>query len=459
LSAVNNAKKRPNLLFVFADQMRGQAIGCMGNEQVHTPNLDQLASEGVLLTNAISTLPICCPARASLLTGRYPLSHGVYTNGPELPDSEVTVGEILKAEGYQTAYIGKWHLLGHGGKPGQPYGSSQYIPPGPKRHGFDYWAASNIIHDYFNSYYFTDTDEKVPIDGWEPDTQTDLAVNYLGEYDGEQPFCLFLSWAPPHDPYVAPDKYLEMYPPENIKLRDNVFLADKSVIAAYYAAITSLDWNMGRLIEVLDRQGLADNTIVVFTSDHGAQLFSLYLFHKQWPYEETILVPFIIRYPQALEGGGISDVLMGTPDILPTLLGLMDVEIPDVVEGKDLSPFLLGTAAEPEPDSVLIEVIRPTGVVPDRTGMRAWRGVRTKRYTYVRFRTEDWLLIDNKYDPFQRRNLIHNPDYRDLRNELHQKLEEWLRKTNDSFPPADEYPHFEMSRNQPPLKPEKGERA
>jgi arylsulfatase A-like enzyme len=436
--------------------MRGQAMGCMGNEQIHTPNLDRLAGEGMLLTNAISTYPICCPARASLLTGRFPFSHGVYTNGPALPDSEVTIGEILKAEGYRTAYIGKWHLFGHGGKPGQPYGSPQYVPPGPKRHGFDHWAASNIIHDYFNSYYFTDTEEKIPIDGWEPDNQTDLAIDYLDQYEGDQPFCLFLSWGPPHDPYVAPEQYLKMYPPEDIKLRENVFLADRSVIAAYYAAITSLDWNMGRLMEALDRQGLAEDTIVVFTSDHGAQLFSLYLFHKQWPYEESILVPFIIRYPKAFKGGQVNDVLMGTQDILPTLLQLMDVAIPETVEGKDLSPFLLGTATEPEPDSVMIQVIRTIGVVPDRTGMRAWRGVRTKRYTYARFRSEDWLLIDNKYDPYQRRNLIHNPDYRDIRDELNQKLEYWLHKTNDSFPLSDEYPHFEMYRNRPPLLPEDG---
>ncbi|UCH62060.1 MAG: sulfatase [Fidelibacterota bacterium] len=440
-----SANKQPNLLFVFADQMRGQAMGCAGNGQVITPNLDRLASEGLRFTNAISTYPVCCPTRASLMTGKYPLSHGIITNGPPLPDTELCIGDMLKSAGYQTGYIGKWHLNGH------LSGESQFVPPGPKRHGFDYWAAVNMSHDYFNSFYYTDTDKRIPIKGWEPDTQTDLAIRYLEEHREGSPFCLFLSWGPPHDPYIAPEKYLKLYPPEKIELRENVFLADRSIIATYYAAVTSLDWNMGRLLEALDRLGLAENTVVVFTSDHGEQLFSLYLFHKQWPYEETIQVPFILRYPGKVAADEVTDLLMGTPDILPTMLGLMDIDVPSTVEGKDLSAFILGTAAEPEPDSLLIEVINPCAVVQDRAGMRAWRGVRTKRHTFARFRDEDWLLIDNKYDPYQRRNLIYNTEYQSLRDELNEKLEVWLKETNDPFLPAHAYQRYEMVRNRPPL--------
>ncbi len=440
----SSSSKHPNLLFVFADQMRGQDMGCMGNEQVITPNLDQLANEGVMLTNAISTYPLCCPARAMLMTGRYPLSNTVITNGPPLPDSEIGIGEVMKEAGYQTGYIGKWHLNGHPN-------ANQFVPPGSSRHGFDYWAATNINHKYFDSYYYRDTDEKIPIEGWEPDTQTDLAIQYMEKYKDGPPFCLFLSWGPPHDPYIAPEKFKKMYDLEKIELRENVFLADKNIIVNYYAAITSLDWNMGRLMKAMDNLGIIDDTIIVFTSDHGEQLFSLYLFHKQWPYEETISVPFIIRYPRKLKADQVNDVLIGTPDIMPTLLSLCGVEIPGTVEGKDLSPFILGNATEPEPDSVLIEVINPCAVVQDRTGMREWRGVRTKRNTYARFRDEDWLLIDNKFDPFQRRNLIYNHDYDELKMKLRDKLEEWLEKTNDPFLPASSYARYEMIHNRPPL--------
>jgi arylsulfatase A-like enzyme len=452
LAAETKKQKRPNLLFVFPDMMRSQAMGCSGNEQVITPNIDRLAGEGMRLTNAISTFPICCPYRAMLMTGRFPISTGVITNGPPLPEHELCIAEVLKSVGYQTGYIGKWHLNGHGGVNAA---ENQFIPPGPRRQGFDYWAASNILHNYFNSYYYRDTDEKIMIEGWEPDTQTDLAIKYMEEYKGDDPFCLFLSWGPPHDPYISPEKFKKMYDPDKLKFRENVFndLGNKDVLLNYYAAITSLDWNMGRLMEALERLGIADDTIVVFTSDHGDMIYSLYLFQKQWPYEESINVPFIIRYPRKIKSGQISDLLLGAQDIMPTLLGLMGVDVPGSVEGKDLSGFLTGTATEPEPDSALIEVIAVCGRAQDRCGMRSWRGVRTKRYTYARFHDEDWVLIDNKLDPYQRRNLIYNKEYKPLRDKLEAELQQWLKKTNDPFLPASTYHNIrtEMTHDKPPL--------
>ena len=455
-------QQRPNLLYVFADQMRSQAMGCSGNDQVITPNLDRLAGQGMRLTNAISMFPVCCPYRAMLQTGKFPLSNAMVTNGPALPEDELCIAEVLKQQGYQTGYIGKWHLNGHAGVDAA---ERQFVPPGPKRQGFEYWAAANFIHDYFNSYYYRDENKKIPIKGWEPDTQTDLAIEYMQEHKDKGPFCLFLSWGPPHDPYVAPEKYQKMYDAEKLKLRENIFdategvsYANRQVIANYYAAITSLDWNMGRLTEAMDKLGIADNTIVVFTSDHGAQLFSLYLYHKQWPYEESISVPFIIRYPEKIRPSQVNDLLFGSVNIMPTLLGLMGVDIPNTVEGKDLSGFILGNATGPEPDSVLIEVITPCGRVMDRTGMRAWRGVRTKRYTYARFHDEHWVLFDNKLDPLQRRNLIYNKQYNGLKGKMKAKLDEWLKKTNDPFLPGSAYYNIrtEMINDRPPLwKPEK----
>jgi len=448
---------RPNLLYVFADMMREQDMGCAGNEQIITPNLDLFAKQGTLLTNAISTYPVCCPYRAMLMTGKYPFGNKVVTNGPPLPEEELCIAEILKTVGYQTGYIGKWHLNGH---PGSNAGAGlQFVPPGPKRQGFDYWAAANFIHDYFKSFYYRDEDKKIMIEGWEPDTQTDLAIQYMKDHK-DAPFCLFLSWGPPHDPYIAPEKFKNMYKPDKLKLRENVFWGQdgaRTDYHSYYAAVTSLDWNMGRLMEAMDKLGIADNTIVVFTSDHGDMLHSLGLLQKQLPYEESINVPFIIRCPQKIKAGQKNDVLLGSPDIMPTLLSLMDVEIPKTVEGRNLSPFILGNATEAEPDSALIETISPCGRYPDRTGLRAWRGVRTKRYTFARFRDEDWLLYDNKLDPYQKRNLIYNSEYKPLRDELNTKLDQWLKKTNDPFLPTSTYYNVrtEMIHDRPPLwKPE-----
>jgi arylsulfatase A-like enzyme len=450
--------KRPNLLYVFADMMRGQDMGCAGNEQIITPNLDLFAKQGTLLTNAISTYPVCCPYRAMLMTGKYPFGNKVVTNGPPLPEEELCIAEILKSVGYQTGYIGKWHLNGH---PGSNAGAGlQFVPPGPKRQGFDYWAAANFIHDYFKSFYYRDEDKKIMIEGWEPDTQTDLAIQYMKEHK-DAPFCLFLSWGPPHDPYIAPEKFKSMYKPDKLKLRENVFWGQdgaRTDYHSYYAAVTSLDWNMGRLMEAMDKLGIADNTIVVFTSDHGDMLHSLGLLQKQLPYEESINVPFIIRCPQKIKAGQKNDVLLGSPDIMPTLLSLMDVEIPKTVEGRNLSPFILGNTTEAEPDSALIETISPCGRYPDRTGLRAWRGVRTKRYTFAKFHDEDWLLYDNKLDPYQKRNLIYNSEYKPLRDELNAKLDQWLKKTNDPFLPGSAYYNMrtEMIHDRPPLwKPEK----
>jgi len=445
----NLRKKQPNLVFVFADQMRGQDMNCAGNEQMITPNMDKMAAQGVRLSNAISTTPICMPARAMMLTGQYPMNNKVRTNGEALPADSVTIAKLAKSAGYQTGYIGKWHLSGHSG---HGVASSQFVRPGPERQGFDFWAASNILHQYFDSHYYCDEDKPIPIEGWEPDTQTDLAINYMKQHvDDDQPFCLYLSWGPPHDPYIAPQKYLDMYDPETIKLRDNVFLADRKAIQAYYAAISSLDWNLGRLMETMHSIGIADDTIFVFTSDHGDQLFSLYLNHKQWPYEESINVPFIICYPRKLPSGQINDVLLGTPDIMPTLLSLMNLEIPTSIDGDDLSSFMAMNPNKPDRESIPIGIISPNGVVQDRAGMRPWRGVRTKRYTFAKFKHSDWLLIDNKLDPYQRRNLIYNPEYKSIREDLAGKLDEWLIKTNDSFPDMQEAPRYEMVKNRPPL--------
>jgi len=424
-----------NVVFVTADQLRAQALGCMGNNQVKTPNIDRLASQGVLFTNAISNFPVCTPARAMWLTGKYPTSTGVISNDIQLPPEEITIAEVLKDMDYKTGYIGKWHLDGPNRK--------GFIPPGTRRQGFDYWAAANICHNYFNAFYYSDSPKKIQIEGYQPDHETDLAIQFIEDHRKDK-FFLNLHWGPPHDPYIAPEKYMKMYDPEKVQLRDNVVHcvpknmhpAVREQIAAYYAAISSIDWNMGRLMNALDDLGLADNTIVMFTSDHGDMLFSLALLFKQWPYEESIRVPLIVRYPRGAKPGVRYDSLISTVDVMPTITSLCGAKIPKSVQGIDFSKTILGEKG-PDPEAALIMCVQPCARYNDRVGMLPWRGLRTKRYMYARFRHEDWCLFDNEKDPSQRRSLFtvdyYKPEIKALRNKLYAQLQSRLKQIGDPF--------------------------
>jgi len=265
-------KSRPNLLFVFADQWRGEAAGYAGNPDVQTPNLDRLAGESVRYSNAVSNCPVCCPYRASLMTGQYPLSHGVFLNDLQLNSRSVSFAQAYTGAGYKSGYIGKWHLDGNG--------RSSYIGP-ERRQGFQYWKALECTHNYNHSVYYAGDDETKRVwPGYDAFSQTDDAVKYLGRRAKDQnPFALFVSWGSPHGPYrTGPKDLLARYDNKKLKLRKNVpvekFEVAQKELAGYYAHITALDECVGRLMDALKSNGLDKNTIVVFTSDHGDMLGS-----------------------------------------------------------------------------------------------------------------------------------------------------------------------------------------
>ena len=262
--------RRPSILLIMPDQMRGQDMGCMGNTEVQTPNLDKLASQGLLCRNTFANTPVCCPARAIILTGKHAHENGMVANDLRLRESETTIAEILAAQGYRTGFIGKWHLDGGKRLPG-------FIPPGPRRQGFDFWAANECNHSHFRPVYFRDTACPIVDDRFEPEVWTDRAIEFLSQA-GHQPFFLMVAMGPPHDPYGAPDKYMRLYDPARLTMRPNwvegVPRAGRRRIAADYAAITAIDEQMGRLMAALEKTGRADDTIVVFISDHGNMLGS-----------------------------------------------------------------------------------------------------------------------------------------------------------------------------------------
>ncbi len=409
----------PNIVFVIADQMRAQAMGAMGNRDVITPHLDELAGEGLLITNAISGQPVCTPFRAQLMTGRYSHSTGVIHNDARLPDNAVIFPQLLKEQGYTTAYIGKWHLSGDRNDPVDAV----------SRRGWDYWAVRNVSHRHNRPrYWVNDATEPVTPEGWEPDVQTDLAIEFIND-NKERPFSVFLSYGPPHNPYgLVPQQYVDMYEGSRLDGRPNVPTDNEDTLRLYYAAITSIDANIGRLSKALEEAGVADNTILVFTADHGDMLGSQGHLLKQRPWEESINIPFILRYPDRIEAGQEHDWLVATVDMMPTVLGLSGVAVPETVEGSDLSALFEGTSTEEREAVFLFNVHRGGGPGTD------WRGIRTKEWAYAHHYAGDWVLYDLTNDPYELRNLIDDDNYATVKQDLRQQLSELRAALGEAIP-------------------------
>ena len=294
--------RKPNVLYLLADQWRAVATGYAGDPNVKTPHLDRLANQSVNFTHAVSGCPVCSPHRASLMTGQFPLTNGVFMNDVHLRDDATCLAEVFHAAGYDTGYIGKWHLDGRG--------RSNYIPP-ESRQGFDYWKVLECTHNYNHSFYYAGNDPtKRTWPDYDAIAQTQDAMQYVKEHArGDKPFVLFLSWGPPHNPYqTAPQKYRAMYDPDKLQLRPNVPESmqkqPRQDLAGYYAYCTALDDCIGDLLKMLDDAGLTRETIVVFSTDHGAMLGSQGQYRKQKPWDESIRVPLLIRYPRALGDTG-----------------------------------------------------------------------------------------------------------------------------------------------------------
>ncbi|MDT8392002.1 MAG: sulfatase [Lentisphaeria bacterium] len=260
-------QSKPNLVFVLTDQWRAQAFGYAGDPNVRTPNIDALAACSINFKNAVSVCPVCTPQRASLMTGRFPTSTGMFLNDLYLPAEELCMAEILREAGYETGYIGKWHLDGHG--------RDSYIPR-ERRQGFDYWKVLECTHDYKCSHYYAGDDPtKRTWDGYDAYAQTEDAKSYIRDHaNGKKPFFLFVGYGGPHFPHNnAPEELAALYHPESLELRPNVTPEQEETtrneLRGYYAHCTAIDSCVGDLYEAIEEAGIAGNTIFVFTSDHG----------------------------------------------------------------------------------------------------------------------------------------------------------------------------------------------
>lgn len=425
---------RPNVVFIIADQWRAQAFGFAGDPNARTPELDRLAGESVRLSTCVSTLPVCSPCRASIMTGRYATTNGVFLNDVCLSRDATSLADAFHQAGYETAFIGKWHLDGHG--------RTSFIPP-ERRQGFEFWRACECTHDYNHSVYYADSDQKLVWPGYDAEAQTTAAQDYIRTHR-ERPFLLFLSWGPPHNPYdTAPPRFAVHFSPAQMQLRPNVPPEVESMarrdLAGYYAHGAALDECVGRIAKTLRDAGLADNTLLVFTADHGDMLYSHAQIRKQRPWDEAVLVPFLIRWPAKLGSAARRlSAPFGTPDIMPTLLGLCGIAVPATVEGEDRSAWLRGE----QPDThrgALIECVTPFGEWTRNKGGREFRGLRTVRYTFVRTLDGPWLLYDNLRDPYQQTNLVDDPKSASLKADLDAKLQQTLKQHHDEFLPGREY--------------------
>jgi len=436
VSFAAGARRRPNVVFVLADQWRAQATGYAGDPNVKTPNLDRLEKVSVNFTNTVSSNPVCSPCRASILTGQRSTTHGIFLNDAHLSDDARTLAKVMRDAGYDTALIGKWHLNGRG--------RLSFIPP-ENRQGFEYWKAMECTHAYNHSQYFTGEDPQPKTwDGYDAIAQTKDAEAYITDHaKSNKPFLLCLWWGPPHNPFTtAPAEYKAMYDPAKIALRPNVPKAMEDAArkdaAGYYAHISALDKCIGDLWQTLRDAGVEEDTILIFSADHGEMLWSNGYNRKQKPWDESIRVPMLWHYPATLSAKHL-DVPISTEDIMPTLLGLCGIQSPKSVEGLDYGGHMKG-GPNPNPDNAaLIECVAPFAEWNRAMGAREYRGVRTTRYTYVRELKGPWLLYDNESDPYQQTNLVGRPEAADIQTQMEALLNKKLSQAHDDFKSADFY--------------------
>ncbi len=415
-------RKLPNVLYICCDSWRAQALPSAGDFNVIAPNLARLASQGVNFSRSYAANPVCGPSRAAIQTGKFPHAVKMPVNDLLLSLDEVCISQQLVKVGYKTGYIGKWHLDGEE-RPG-------FVPPGPRRRDYQYWAATNRNHDAFNTIYFNDAPEPIYKKGFEPDIQTDLAIQFL-EQNKANPFYLFLSWVSPHAPYTPPPRHQKTYNPAKLALRENVLPGSEAQtrkdLAGYYGLCSALDDDIGRLLDKLDQLKLTADTIVIFTADHGNMLGSHGLIGMDVPYEESVGIPLIVRYPRKLKAGTMDeDLLVSNVDHMPTVLGFCGVEIPSDVQGRDLSSFMISGEGD-RPQSIYCE--------GQLTTPEEWRMiVRGFDKLVVGRDMKVTHLFNLGQDPFEMTNLANSKASSVLQDGLLALMKRWMIRTGDRVP-------------------------
>jgi len=457
---------RPNLLFIMSDDHASHAMSCYGSRINETPNLDRIAQEGIRFDNCFCTNSICGPSRATILTGTYNHVNGVTTLACKMDGRQVTYPKLMQAAGYQTAIFGKWHL-GHGGI---------HDPQ-----GFDRWCVLPGQGLYHNPVMYDQGKEKV-FHGYVTDIITDLCLEWLQDRDRSRPFALMCHHKAPHREWEPDEKHMHLYEgidipePETFwddysnraaaareaKMRIDRDLLEKDVkaptpeglspeevkrwkyqryIKDYLRCIASVDDNVGRLLDYLDEEGLAENTIVIYTSDQGFFLGDHGWYDKRFMYEESLRMPLIIRYPREIEPGSVNEDIVLNVDFAPTFLDLAEVEIPERFQGTSFRPLLQGRT----PENWQTALYYRYWMHLSHHNVYAHYGVRTRRYKLIYYyadaldapgavddpREPEWELFDLEKDPYELHSVYHDPAYADIVRELTDELHRLQNEVGD----------------------------
>jgi len=433
LFAETPANNRPNLIFILTDDQRADFLSCAGNPWLKTPNIDRLAGEGVLFNNAFVTTSLCSPSRASFLTGCYAHTHEVFRNDGKDPKPSIpTFPKLLQSSGYQTAFIGKWHM-------------KDVNSPRP---GFDHWVGFSAQGNYYGNDLNVDG-KIVRTEKYITDELTEYALRFIKK-EREKPFLLYLSHKAIHAPQRPAKRHESLY--SDIKIEshrdpndrlDNkpkwgpkVRLGSDRRIRNSARSLAAVDESVGRIIKALENMKILDNTVIVFAGDNGFMYGEHGLWNKCAAYEESIRIPLIMRYPAAAKAGTKCDQMVLNIDLAPTLLELAGVAAPVTMQGQSWVSLLKG---QPGRESFLYEFFHEDLYSYMQTTVV---GVRTNRWKYAtypladktsgKFTTDE--LYDLKNDPKELNNLIDNPDYADVVKRMNKKLESLKVETNFRFP-------------------------
>ena len=472
-SVAVGAQRRPNVLVVISDQLHHRALRCAGNEIIHTPNIDRLARQGVRFENALCPTPFCSPTRASLMTGMFPHQHRIIRNlrssNPGLDSDLPTTEQALMDAGYVVRQFGKWHLGDKTRVPAyahdpelnyrdyfRPIARGMPKPPeGPRNRVGRPIFSIDAVKDANAKYegqrgpansWIGRTD--VPVEHTEEAWIADRAIKTLGEVAGK-PFFLTVSFPAPHALWVINEPYYSLHERERIPLpanRDSVLDVERRTAAwrfgtllgedgmreylgVYYGMVSMMDANLGRILDELERLGEADNTLVVFTSDHGDMQggHSMYGKSTYSMYEETTRVPLILRYPGRIPTGETVETHAGICDISPTIMDYLGLGRPDGLGGTSLRPFIDGKEDLDRP--MFAERDRSNWDEQNRANFQ--RLIRTHEWKYSYHSRGDSQLYDLANDPGETRNLIDDRAAHSARTKLHNDLVQWMKETND----------------------------
>ncbi len=473
-------KPKPNLLFIWTDEQQYFTMKAYGNDIIQTPNMDRLANESFVFQKAYVTQPVCTPNRAAVMTGLYPHTHGSTSNNIKLKDEVKTLPEIIDDPEYHSGYIGKWHL-----------GDEIF-----KQRGFGTWVS---MEDGYSKYYQSHRDQNarsdyyhwlvekgytpnnkdnrfgrsfaasLPIEHCKPKFLEEKSIEFL-ENVGNEPFILYVNFLEPHMPFTGPLD--SMYSPEDITLPENYYAipsdddpskylkkheADKKkwadsekefreLTARYWGLVTQVDYSVGAILDKLESLGLSENTIIVYTSDHGDMMGSHQMVAKSVMYEEAIRIPFMLKDPRLNHSHTMVTERVSQIDIVPTLLDLMDQEIPEELQGESLKPFLMGEEF-PSKD-IFIEsnsrddyrtLASGKTILADKDGIESSastsiRTVISKEGMKLSLSNRDKSqLFDLNNDPWEKKNLYYLEEYGSTVKELTAKIRDWQALTNDSI--------------------------